>query len=188
MGLGAYPATGDRWIGMLGMHGTFEANWAMHDCDFMLCIGARFDDRITGRTDAFSPNSFKVHIDHQPFSDQCENDSAEIIGAANMPVPHHDRGEHSVLLNRKIAQAQTQLLAVDMAVVTGDGFALRHDAIGGVRKTLANKVERFERIRTCCVEDLAPINVARFGLLRLVVLAHGYWANVGRRGLTISAQ
>ena len=56
------------WIGMLGMHGTYEANWAMHDCDFMLCVGARFDDRITGRTDAFSPGSFKVHIDIDPSS------------------------------------------------------------------------------------------------------------------------
>ena len=53
---------------MLGMHGTYEANWAMHDCDVMLCIGARFDDRITGRTDAFSPGSFKVHIDIDPSS------------------------------------------------------------------------------------------------------------------------
>ncbi len=68
MGLGAYPASGDNWLGMLGMHGTFEANNAMHDCDFMLCIGARFDDRITGRTDAFSPGSFKVHIDIDPSS------------------------------------------------------------------------------------------------------------------------
>jgi len=68
MGLGAYPASGDNWIGMLGMHGTFEANNAMHDCDFMLCVGARFDDRITGRTDAFSPDSFKVHIDIDPSS------------------------------------------------------------------------------------------------------------------------
>ena len=63
MGLGAYPASGKQWLGMLGMHGTYEANWAMHDCDFMLCIGARFDDRITGRLDAFSPDSIKVHID-----------------------------------------------------------------------------------------------------------------------------
>ena len=68
MGLGAYPASGDNWLGMLGMHGTYEANMAMHDCDFMLCVGARFDDRITGRTDAFSPNSFKVHIDIDPSS------------------------------------------------------------------------------------------------------------------------
>ena len=48
MGLGAYPASGKNWLGMLGMHGTYEANMAMHDCDLMICIGARFDDRITG--------------------------------------------------------------------------------------------------------------------------------------------
>ncbi|WP_394177217.1 acetolactate synthase 3 large subunit [Yoonia maritima] len=63
MGLGAYPASGDSWIGMLGMHGLYEANMAMHDCDLMINIGARFDDRITGRLDAFSPNSKKAHID-----------------------------------------------------------------------------------------------------------------------------
>jgi acetolactate synthase-1/2/3 large subunit len=68
MGLGAYPASGDNWLGMLGMHGTYEANMVMHGCDFMLCIGARFDDRITGRTDAFSPDSLKVHIDIDPSS------------------------------------------------------------------------------------------------------------------------
>jgi acetolactate synthase I/II/III large subunit len=63
MGLGAYPATDPQWLGMLGMHGTFEANTAMHDCDLMICIGARFDDRITGRLDAFSPGSKKIHVD-----------------------------------------------------------------------------------------------------------------------------
>jgi len=63
MGLGAYPASGDNWLGMLGMHGTYEANMAMHDCDVMICMGARFDDRITGRLDAFSPNSKKIHVD-----------------------------------------------------------------------------------------------------------------------------
>ena len=63
MGLGAFPASGLQWLGMLGMHGTFEANHAMHDCDVMVCIGARFDDRITGRLDGFSPNSRKIHID-----------------------------------------------------------------------------------------------------------------------------
>jgi acetolactate synthase-1/2/3 large subunit len=68
MGLGAYPASGRHWIGMLGMHGTYEANWAMHDCDLMICIGARFDDRITGRLDAFSPGSIKVHVDIDPSS------------------------------------------------------------------------------------------------------------------------
>jgi len=68
MGLGAYPASGTNWLGMLGMHGTYEANMAMHDCDVMLCIGARFDDRITGRLDAFAPNSKKIHIDVDPSS------------------------------------------------------------------------------------------------------------------------
>ncbi|MBM3608099.1 MAG: acetolactate synthase 3 large subunit [Alphaproteobacteria bacterium] len=68
MGLGAYPASGKNWIGMLGMHGTYEANHTMHDCDLMVAIGARFDDRITGRLDAFSPGSKKVHIDIDPSS------------------------------------------------------------------------------------------------------------------------
>ena len=68
MGLGAYPASGERWLGMLGMHGTYEANMVMHGCDYMLCVAARFDDRITGRLDAFSPGSFKVHIDIDPSS------------------------------------------------------------------------------------------------------------------------
>ncbi|MFA3917910.1 acetolactate synthase 3 large subunit [Ruegeria hyattellae] len=68
MGLGAYPASGANWIGMLGMHGLYEANMAMHDCDLMINIGARFDDRITGRIDAFSPNSTKAHIDIDPSS------------------------------------------------------------------------------------------------------------------------
>lgn len=68
MGLGAYPASGKNWLGMLGMHGTYEANMAMHDCDVMLCVGARFDDRITGRLNAFSPNSKKIHIDIDPSS------------------------------------------------------------------------------------------------------------------------
>ncbi|GGE85610.1 acetolactate synthase 3 large subunit [Stappia taiwanensis] len=68
MGLGAFPASGKQWLGMLGMHGTYEANMAMHDCDVMINIGARFDDRITGRLDAFSPNSLKVHVDIDPSS------------------------------------------------------------------------------------------------------------------------
>lgn len=63
MGLGGFPATDSQFIGMLGMHGTYEANMAMHDCDVMINIGARFDDRVTGRVSAFSPNSKKIHID-----------------------------------------------------------------------------------------------------------------------------
>jgi acetolactate synthase-1/2/3 large subunit len=68
MGLGAYPASDKQWLGMLGMHGTYEANMAMHDADLLINIGARFDDRITGRTDMFSPGSRKIHIDIDPSS------------------------------------------------------------------------------------------------------------------------
>jgi acetolactate synthase-1/2/3 large subunit len=63
MGLGAFPASSSQWLGMLGMHGTYEANMAMNKADLILCIGARFDDRVTGRLDAFSPTSKKVHVD-----------------------------------------------------------------------------------------------------------------------------
>ena len=68
MGLGAFPASDPQFIGMLGMHGTYEANLAMHDCDVMVCIGARFDDRVTGRLDGFSPRSKKIHVDIDPSS------------------------------------------------------------------------------------------------------------------------
>jgi acetolactate synthase-1/2/3 large subunit len=68
MGLGAYPASDPQFIGMLGMHGTYEANLAMHGCDLMIALGSRFDDRVTGRLDRFSPGSRKVHIDIDPSS------------------------------------------------------------------------------------------------------------------------
>jgi len=68
MGLGAYPASGKQWLGMLGMHGLYEANMSMHGCDLMVNIGARFDDRITGRLADFSPGSVKAHIDIDPSS------------------------------------------------------------------------------------------------------------------------
>ena len=67
-GLGAFPGSDSQFLGMLGMHGTYEANNAMHDCDLMINIGARFDDRITGKLDEFSPKSKKVHIDIDPSS------------------------------------------------------------------------------------------------------------------------
>ena len=67
-GLGAYPGDDPQFLGMLGMHGTFEANNAMHDCDLMINIGARFDDRITGKIDEFSPKSKKIHVDIDPSS------------------------------------------------------------------------------------------------------------------------
>ncbi|MBA9083102.1 MULTISPECIES: acetolactate synthase 3 large subunit [Bartonella] len=68
MGLGAYPASGKNWLGMLGMHGTYEANMTMHHCDVMLALGARFDDRVTGRLDAFAPHARIIHVDVDPSS------------------------------------------------------------------------------------------------------------------------
>jgi acetolactate synthase-1/2/3 large subunit len=68
MGLGAFPASDPHCIGMVGMHGTYEANMAMHDCDLMIAVGSRFDDRVTGRLNAFSPGSKKIHIDIDPSS------------------------------------------------------------------------------------------------------------------------
>ena len=66
LGLGAFPASDPRWLGMPGMHGTLEANLAMHGCDLLVCLGARFDDRVTGRLDGFSPASRKIHVDIDP--------------------------------------------------------------------------------------------------------------------------
>jgi len=68
MGLGSFPASDKQWLGMLGMHGTYEANNTMHDSDLIICVGARFDDRVTGRLDAFAPNAKKIHIDIDPSS------------------------------------------------------------------------------------------------------------------------
>ena len=68
MGLGAFPASDAQFLGMLGMHGTYEANLAMNEADLIVCLGARFDDRVTGRPDAFSPNSKKIHVDIDPSS------------------------------------------------------------------------------------------------------------------------
>ena len=106
MGLGAYPASDKQWLGMLGMHGTYEANNAMHDCDVMICIGARFDDRITGRLDAFSPGSKKIHVDVDPSSinknvkvdipivGDCAHVLGQMLDAWNAKKPKLDQAAH----------------------------------------------------------------------------------------------
>src|SRR6185503_4869002 len=68
MGLGALPASDPHFLGMVGMHGMYESNMAMHDCDLLIAVGSRFDDRVTGRLNAFSPDSKKIHIDIDPSS------------------------------------------------------------------------------------------------------------------------
>ena len=106
MGLGAFPAADPQWLGMLGMHGTWEANWTMHDCDLMIAVGSRFDDRITGRLDAFAPGSKKIHIDIDPSSinknvkvdlgivGDCGSVLADMLAAWRAMKPKADKKAH----------------------------------------------------------------------------------------------
>ncbi|HUC51987.1 MAG TPA: acetolactate synthase 3 large subunit [Xanthobacteraceae bacterium] len=106
MGLGAFPSADPQWLGMLGMHGTWEANWAMHDCDLMIAVGSRFDDRITGRLDAFAPGSKKIHIDIDPSSinknvkvdlgivGDCGSVLADMLAAWRALAPKSDKKAH----------------------------------------------------------------------------------------------
>ena len=99
MGLGAYPATDKQFIGMLGMHGTYEANMAMHECDVLIAIGARFDDRVTGKIDKFCPTAKIVHVDIDP-SSISKNVQVDIpiVGS----VPHVLRAMINVIRDEKL--------------------------------------------------------------------------------------
>ncbi|MGE3784591.1 MAG: thiamine pyrophosphate-binding protein, partial [Alphaproteobacteria bacterium] len=102
MGLGALPASDPHFLGMVGMHGLYEANMAMHDCDLMIAVGARFDDRVTGRLNAFAPNSKKIHIDIDPSSinknvrvdlpllGDCAETLGALLAAWRKNAPHTD--------------------------------------------------------------------------------------------------
>ena len=108
MGLGAFPASNKLFLGMLGMHGTYESNMAMHDCDLMINIGARFDDRITGRLDGFSPKSKKIHIDIDPSSINKNvevnlslvGDAAKILGLLNKRIKYYKYKKLKLLSNK----------------------------------------------------------------------------------------
>ncbi len=99
MGLGAYPATDKQFVGMLGMHGTYEANLAMHECDVLIAIGARFDDRVTGKIDKFCPTARIVHVDIDP-SSISKNVQVDIpiVGS----VPHVLRAMINVIRDEKL--------------------------------------------------------------------------------------
>ena len=115
-GLGAYPGDDNQFLGMLGMHGTYEANNAMHDCDLLINIGARFDDRITGKIDEFSPNSKKVHIDIDPSSINkiikvdlaIVGDVTKVIGKVNKTILKKKNG-HSKSNKSNIAKWWEQI-------------------------------------------------------------------------------
>jgi len=106
MGLGALPASDPLFLGMLGMHGTYEANLAMHDCDVMLNIGARFDDRVTGLIAGFSPNSVKIHCDIDPSSVN-----------KNVLVDHAVIGDATRILEMLIAEIKAQSVKTDKAAL-----------------------------------------------------------------------
>ncbi len=107
MGLGAFPASNKLFLGMLGMHGTYEANMSMHDCDLMINLGARFDDRITGRLDGFSPKSKKIHIDIDPSS---INKNVEV----NLPIIG-DVSKILKLINKEITNSKLKKLSLNCA-------------------------------------------------------------------------
>jgi len=92
MGLGAFPADHPAWLGMLGMHGTYEANLAMNRADLVIALGSRFDDRVTGRLDAFSPNSLKIHVD-------IDRASINKIVKVDLPIV----GDCAIVINQMIA-------------------------------------------------------------------------------------
>ena len=107
MGLGAFPASDPQWLGMLGMHGTYEANLTMHQCDVMIALGARFDDRCTGRLDAFSPDSRKIHVDIDP-------SSINKIVHAEVPIV----GDCAQVLEALLAAIKPRLAEIDDAART----------------------------------------------------------------------
>ena len=107
MGLGAYPATDPQFVGMLGMHGTYEANMAMHECDVLIAIGARFDDRVTGKIDKFCPGARIVHVDIDPSSiSKNVHVDIPIVGS----VPHVLRAMINVIRDEKL-KPDTEALA-----------------------------------------------------------------------------
>ena len=138
MGLGAFPASDPQWLGMLGMHGTYEANMAMHDCDVMICIGARFDDRITGRLDAFSPGSKKIHIDIDPSSinknvkvdvpivGDCAHVLEDMVRLWQAEAPQPDKKALAgvVEADRRVARAQVARLQAESNDVIKPQYAI----------------------------------------------------------------
>ena len=126
MGLGAFPAADPQWLGMLGMHGTYEANWTMHDCDVMLCIGARFDDRITGRHRrvlarlAQDPRRYRCLVDQQERQGRSP-DRRRLRACAGRHDPHLARGGEAAEQAgaRRVVEADRQVALAQFASPTG---------------------------------------------------------------------
>jgi acetolactate synthase-1/2/3 large subunit len=162
MGLGAYPASGENWLGMLGMHGTYEANMAMHDCDVMLCVGARFDDRITGRVDAFSPGSKKIHIDIDPSS----------IGK-NVPIDVPIIGDCEKVLEEMVRLLHAEKQVADKAAIKDwwkeiDGWRARN--------SLAYQTSKKSIMPQYAIERLYELTKDRETYITTEVGQHQMWA------------
>ena len=133
-GLGAFPGDDPQFLGMLGMHGTYEANNAMHDCDLMINIGARFDDRITGKIDEFSPKSKKIHIDIDP-SSIGKNVKVDFSWGGTLAITSNRLPHFGVLYNNKLIFAHGY---------SGHGLALSTLAGKLISEKITGKNERFD--------------------------------------------
>jgi acetolactate synthase-1/2/3 large subunit len=158
MGLGAFPADHPDWLGMLGMHGTYEANMAMNRCDLMVCIGARFDDRVTGRLDSFSPDSRKIHID-------IDRASVNKIVAVDLPIV----GDCAAVLDQ-IVSAWGDRRARDL----GEWKA----RIAGwrARESLAYPTSQHEIMPQLAIERLFALTRSRDPIVSTEVGQHQMWA------------
>ena len=158
MGLGAFPADHADWLGMLGMHGTYEANLAMNQADVMVCIGARFDDRVTGRLDAFAPNSAKIHIDI---------DRASLNKVVHVDVPI--LGDCATVLDQLIA-AWGKRKPRDLSA-----WKARIDGWRG-RKSLAYSRDTTDIAPQYAVERLYELTKAHDPIITTEVGQHQMWA------------
>ena len=158
MGLGAFPADHPDWLGMLGMHGTFEANMAMNRADLMVCIGARFDDRVTGRLDAFAPNSTKIHID-------IDRSSINKVVAVELPI----LGDCALVLEQLIAAwgtRKSQDLTEWKARING----------WRARQSLAYPANKDATMPQLAVERLFELTKHRDPIIATEVGQHQMWA------------
>jgi acetolactate synthase I/II/III large subunit len=158
MGLGSFPADHPDWLGMLGMHGTYEANMAMNQSDLIICVGARFDDRVTGRLDAFSPNSKKIHID-------IDRASINKIVHADLPIV----GDCAKVLDQIIAEwgsRKPQDLSEWKARIKG----------WKARDSLAYPLSKTEIMPQLAVERLFELTKHRDPIITTEVGQHQMWA------------
>ena len=160
MGLGAFPASDPAWLGMLGMHGTYEANMAMNRADLIIALGSRFDDRVTGRLDAFAPNSLKIHVD-------IDRASINKIVKVDLPIV----GDCAVVINQMIAawrQAGHEQADLSDWYAHIDGWR--------ARKSLAYPLRGQDIMPQKAIERLYELTKHRDPVISTEVGQHQMWA------------